>query len=160
MREPTPLRFAPWAPPLETYDTTFTGVQGQASSDTIYFERRPGAATRELFMVLEIPASATFVDASGRALSPGSVVRLSVEVDREVVRLSFGPHGSTFTSKPARLYIWWQNTDLQGRPGSGLQLWYSPESDGVWRASQTQVSAANAWVVADLYHFSNYAVAY
>ena len=157
---PTPLRFASWAPPLETYDTTFTLVQGAASSDTIYFMKRPGAATRELFMVLAIPATATFVDTSGRTLTPGSEVRLAVQVDRDVVRLSFGPHGSTFTRKPARLYIWWQNTDLQGRSGNGLELWYRPGAGSAWRALETQVSAAHTWLVADLYHFSNYAVAY
>src|SRR5262245_53710897 len=61
---PTPLRFASWAPPLETYDTTFMLVQGVASADTIYFKARPGTTERELFMVLAIPATATFVDAS------------------------------------------------------------------------------------------------
>lgn len=157
---PTPLRFASWAPPLETYDTTFTLVQGVPSSDTIYFKRRPGEATRELFMVLAIPWTATFVDSSGNTLAPGSEVRLSVQVDRDVVRLNFGPHGSTFTLKPARLYIWWQNTDLQGRSGTGLELWYRPETGSAWTALQTQVSASSKWLVADLYHFSNYAVAY
>ena len=157
---PTPLRFASWAPPLETYDTTFTLVQGLASSDTIYFTKRPGAVTREVFMVLAIPVSATFVDASGRTLAQGSEVRVSVQVDHDVVRLNFGPHGSTFTKKPARLYIWWQNTDLQGRSGSGLELWYSAGPGSAWSALDTQVSAAYTWLVADLYHFSNYAVAY
>jgi hypothetical protein len=157
---PTPLRFASWAPPLETYDTTFTLVQGVGSADTIYFQKRPGAATREIFMVLAIPPTAGFVDPSGRTLEPGSEVRLAVQVDRDVVRLNFGPHGSKFTRKPARLYIWWQNTDLQGRSGNGLQLWYRPGSGTAWTALEKQVSPAFTWLVADLYHFSNYAVAY
>ncbi len=158
--EPSPLRFASWAPPLETYDTSFTLMQGTASADTIYFRKRPGAATRELFMVLAIPATATFVDAAGKALAPGATVRLTVKVDRNVVKLDFGPHGSVFTKKPALLYIWWQNTDLQGRRGSDLQLWYQPGKGSPWSPLATQVSAAFTWVVAPLYHFSNYAVAY
>lgn len=157
---PAPLRFASWAPPLETYDTTFTLVQGVASADSIFFKKRPGASSRDLFMVLAIPVGATFVDAAGRPLSAGSTVRLTVKADRNVVKLNFGPHGSTFTRKPARLYIWWQNTDLQGRSGGGLQLWYQATTGTMWSALGTQVSAASTWLVADLYHFSNYAVAY
>jgi hypothetical protein len=158
--EPSPLRFASWAPPLETYDTSFTLVQGTAGADTIYFRKRPGATTRELFMVLAIPATATFVDAAGKALPPGATVRLTVKVDRNVVKLDFGPHGSIFTKKPALLYLWWQNTDLQGRRGSDLQLWYQPYKGVPWSPLTTQVSAAFTWVVAPLFHFSNYAVAY
>jgi hypothetical protein len=157
---PAPLRFAPWAPPLETYDTTFTLVQGTASADTIFFRPRAGETERELFMVLAVPATARFVDAAGRPLASGSTVFLTVKVDDKLVKLDFGPHGSTFTTKPARLSIWWQNTDLQGRSGSGLELWYQPTNNKSWSALATQVSTAFTWLVADLYHFSNYAVAY
>jgi hypothetical protein len=157
---PEPLRFASWAPPLETYDTSFTLVQGTASADTIYFKKRPGASSRELFMVLVLPQTTTFVDPAGHPLRAGSTVRLTVKVDKNVVRLDFGPHGSTFTRKPALLYVWWQNTDLQSRRGNDLQLWYQPNKDAAWNALATQVSAEFTWLVAPLYHFSNYAVAY
>lgn len=157
---PAPLRFASWAPPLETYDTSFTLVQGVAQADTIYFRKRPGAATRELFMVLAIPASAAFVDAAGKPLATGSTVKLRVKVDQQYVKLDFGPHGSTFAQKPAWLYIWWQNTDLQSRRGSDLQLWYRAVAGTGWTPLATQVSAEHTWIAAALSHFSNYAVAY
>ena len=157
---PTPLRFASWAPPLETYDTTFTLVQGAAQSDTIYFRRRHGAAEREPFMVLAIPATARFVDAAGQPLADGSSVQLTVKIDRERVKLEFGPHGSTFSKWPALLYIWWQNTDLQMRRGTDLHLWYQGEAGATWNPVETAVSASPAWIIAPLFHFSNYAVAY
>ena len=158
--EPSPVRFASWAPPLETYDASFTLVQGTASADTIFFQKRPGATEREPFMVLAIPATASFVDAAGVPLAKGSTVRLTVKVDREFVRLDFGPHGSRFVKKPALLYIWWQNTDLQKRRPGDLHLWYQAEAGATWSALETDVSAASTWLVAPLFHFSNYAVAY
>jgi hypothetical protein len=86
-------------------------------------------------------------------------VRLTVHTDQETVQLNFGPHGSTF-KKPAKLQIFWLYTDLLGQLASGLNLWYQPEVGTAWSPLATQVDLQDQWLVSDLYHFSNYAVAF
>jgi hypothetical protein len=156
----TPLRFLPWAPPLQTYDTVFTIVQGRASADTIYFRPGPLNRLRLPFMVLTTPRTAQFVDSTGTPLRQGSTVRLTVHVDSVYMQLNFGPHGSSFTKTPAKLQVFWLFTDLLGHPGSGLDLWYQPDATTAWSALPTTIDLQNCWLLSDLYHFSNYRVAF
>lgn len=155
----TPLRFAAWAPPLETYDTAFTLAQGKASSDTLYF-RKNQFGIRMPYMVISTPSSAQFVDASGNPLPKGSSVKLTVHADSQFIQLNFGPHGSTFSKNPATVQVSWFYIDLSGLSGSNLQLWYQPEVNTTWNPLVTQVDLQFYWLVSTLDHFSNYAVAY
>lgn len=156
----TPLAFASWAPPLETYDTTFVVTQGKASADTIYFRKRPEDLLRVPYMVLAVPATAQFVDASGYPLPRGTKVNLTVQADTRYVLLNFGPHGSTFSKTPATLKVFWLYTDLLGRWGGDLKMWYQPDANTAWSSLATQVDLEFCWLTSDLTHFSNYAVAY
>jgi hypothetical protein len=155
----TPLRFASWAPRLETYDTAFVVIQGTASSDTLYF-RKDQFGIRMPYMVINTPRDAQFVDASGIRLSKGSSVKLTVHADSQFIQLNFGPHGSTFSKNPATVQVSWFYIDLAGMSGSSLQLWYQPEVNTTWNPLTTQVDLQFYWLVSTLDHFSNYAVAY
>ncbi len=157
---PTLLRFASWAPQLATYDTTFVLRQGRAGSDTIYFQKGPYNPVPVPFLVLTTPRDAQFVDPYGNPLPKGSEVLLTVRVDRDYVRLEFGPHGSTFSKNPAQLKIFWLYTDLLNRLGSDLRLWYQPVAGADWSPLATTVNLESWWLVSDLTHFSNYAVAF
>jgi hypothetical protein len=155
----TPLRFASWAPRLETYDTAFTITQGKASSDTLWF-RKNAFGVRMPYMVISTSKDAQFVDASGNPLPKGSSVKLTVKADSQFVQLNFGPHGSTFSKNPAIVQVSWFYIDLSGMSGSNLQLWYQPEVNTTWNPLTTQVDLQFYWLVSTLDHFSNYAVAY
>ena len=155
----TPMRFAAWAPRLETYDTTFMVTQGKAAADTLYF-RKDAWGIRMPYMVLTVPKDAQFVDASGKPVANGSTVKLTVHADSQLVQLNFGPHGSTFSKNPATVKVSWFYTDLMGMSGSNLQLWYQPEVNTTWNPLATQVDLQFYWLVSTLDHFSNYAVAY
>lgn len=156
---PTPLRFAAWAPPLETYDTSFTVVQGRASSDTLYFQRDANGL-RMPYLVITVPSNAQFVDPSGNPVPRGGSVNLTVQADSQFVQVNFGPHGSTFSKNPAVVEVSWFYTDLMGRPASDLRLWYQPDVNTAWSPLATQVDLQFYWAVSKLEHFSNYAVAY
>jgi hypothetical protein len=155
----TPMRFAAWAPQLETYDTTFMVTQGKAAADTLYF-RKDAWGIRMPYMVLTVPKDAQFVDASGKPVANGTSVKLTVHADSQLVQINFGPHGSTFSKNPATVKVSWFYTDLMGMSGSNLQLWYQPEVNTTWNPLATQVDLQFYWLVSTLDHFSNYAVAY
>jgi hypothetical protein len=156
---PTLLRFAAWAPRLETYDTTYLVTQGKAAADTLYF-RKGSLGARMPYMVLTVPKDAQFVDASGNPVSKGTIVKLTVHADSQFVQLNFGPHGSTFGTNPATVKVSWFYTDLMGKLGSDLKLWYQPNVNTAWNPLATQVDLKFYWLVSTLEHFSNYAVAY
>jgi hypothetical protein len=155
----TPLQFASWAPPLETYDTTFTVVQGRASSDTLHFQKNAFGA-RMPFLVIDLPKDAQFVDASGQPVRNGASVNLTVHADKQYIQVNFGPHGSTFSKNPATVKVSWFYTDLLGHSASTLKLWYQPDVNTTWNPLATQVDLQFYWLVSTLDHFSNYAVAY
>lgn len=159
--ELTPLRLASWAPPLETYDTTFLAVQGRASTHALYFEKQSWQPTRLKYMELSIPPGAQFVDASGNPVAKGTVVPITVHADSGVVRFEFGPHGSSFSlRKPATLSVWWLFADLGSLSGAGLNVWYQPNCSESWNQLDTQVDVQGGYLTAPIHHFSNYAVAW
>jgi hypothetical protein len=156
---PTLMRFASWAPRLETYDTTFLVTQGKAAADTLYF-KKDAYGLRMPYMVLNVPRDAQFVDPSGKPVPNGAIVKLTVHADSQFVQINFGPHGSTFSKNPATVKVSWFYTDLLGKSGSALKLWYQPEVNTTWNPLATQVDLQFYWLVSTLDHFSNYAVAY
>lgn len=158
---PTVLRLADWAPPLTTYDTTFYAVQGRPSSHALYFRQQPWELVPVKYMQLDIPSGAEFVDADGNVVPRGTIVPITVHADSGIVSFEFGPHGSRFsTRKPALLSVWWLYADLQSLFASGLKIWYQADSTQPWGALDTQVDLAGGYLVASIYHFSNYAVAW
>ena len=155
----TPLRFAAWAPPAGDLRHHLHGDAGQGSSDTLFFQK-DAFGMRMPYMVLSLPKDAQFVDASGKPVPNGSIVKLTVQADSQFVQLNFGPHGSTFSKNPATVKVSWFYIDLMGMAGSNLQLWYQPEVNTTWNPLATQVDLQFYWLVSTLDHFSNYAVAY
>jgi len=152
--EPRVLQFADWAPRLQTYDTTFVTYQGWRENLVIYFE------DWVQFMILEIPPDAEFVDSEGRPLSDGDRVEIRVQADSSKIHLEFGPHGSTFTGrKPVKLWVWYKYSDLADSPEK-LAVWYRSTNDDKWGALPTEISKSGGWLKTNLYHFSNYLVAW
>lgn len=158
--EPTALRFLDGAPPLATYDTTFTVVQGTASLNEIYFVRKRADLDPVAFMQLSIPADAQFADSTGAPVPNGSTVRLTVHADSVYVRFEFSPHGSTFTSTPATLKVHYGHTNLAGGAEGDLKIWYQPDASTAWSALPTTVEVVNKKLRIRLDHFSNYRVAF
>jgi len=151
---PAPLRFLPDAPRLRTYDTTFVAHQGWKQSFVIFHE------DGNYFMVLDVPASAQFVDADGNPVPDGAEVELRARVDSASVSFEFGPHGSYFTgSRPVLLWVYLKYVDV-GSSGGLPNIWYQADATLPWAVLPTTADRAGNWLKVELRHFSNYAVAY
>jgi hypothetical protein len=156
----TPLTFAAGTPPLTTYDTVFVFKQGNDGTHRIFFKGNGVGADTVAFMRLTIPKFAQFVDAAGNPLPDGQKVNLTVHVDSLTLSIQFGPHGSTFTKKPAILQLNYGRANLAGIDPSMLTVWYQPDVTTAWSVTPTAVDVVGKWLTISLDHFSNYAVAY
>jgi hypothetical protein len=157
------IRHTAEAPPLQTYDTTFTAIQGQGNTFVVFYENpwtvydTPG----DWFMRLDIPSDGQFVDENGVPYSYGEPVAITASIDPSEFFVRFGPHGSTFQGrKPAVLSFNTQFADLGGVDIKNLVLWYQPSNGEDWAAQPTAVDAKKNRIQTDLLHFSNYAVAW
>ena len=149
-----PMRFLPDAPRLKTYDTTFVAHQGWKQSFVIF--HRDG----NYFMVLDVPASAQFIDADGNPLPAGAEVGIRARVDSTLVSFEFGPHGSYFTgSRPVMLWVYLKYVEVGSINGTP-DIWYQADATQPWSPMGATADKAGNWLKIELRHFSNYAVAY
>jgi hypothetical protein len=146
---PNFLKFAPWAGPLETYNTSFPVTVGTASSFTVNFKNSPFP-----FMKIEIPANADFFGASGLPLKNGTRVTVTVTIDSVYATVRFTQRN------PAKLYLNYYALDLGGKLPSQLAIWYQPDPTVDWSAQPTDIDVSWMWLIIPLYHFSDYAIAY
>lgn len=152
---PAVLTFAPWAPALATYDTSFAVVVGTASTHTVSFK-----GSLIPFLKLEIPASATFFDANGAVLPLGAKVDVRTQIDRVNAAVRFGPHGTLFSQQPAQVSLNYFALDLAGHRPDQLSIWYQPNDLTDWDEQSTKLDVELWWLTAPILHFSNYAVSY
>ena len=111
-------------------------------------------------MQLEIPRDAQFVDEDGVLLADGDDVEITVTLDPSLFFVQFGPHGSSFTgNKPAKLTFNYSNS-AAGFVETDLVVMYQPEAGTTWAEESTQITMRKTKLEIDLYHFSNYAVAW
>ena len=153
---PPVLRFAAWAPPLSSYDTSFAVVVGTASTHQIMFK-----GTSIPFLKLELPTSAVFFDANGVALNAGTRVAVTTQIDRVNAAVRFGPHGTLFSERaPAKVSLNYFALDLAGRRPDQLTIWYQPDDVTAWDPQSTRLDVQLWWLGANISHFSNYAISY
>ena len=153
---PPVVRFAAWAPPLTTYDTSFAVVVGTASTHQVMFK-----GTSIPFLKLEIPTSAVFFDANGVALPQGARAVVTTQIDRVNAAVRFGPHGTLFSDRlPAKISLNYFGLDLAGRRPEQLTIWYQPNDMTAWDPQSTRLDVQLWWLGANISHFSNYAVSY
>ncbi len=149
------------APPLLTYSTSFTAIQGQANTFIVFYEDEwnPGMQG-DWFLKLNIPRDGQLLDENGNPAAPGDTVQITVEIDPSLFFVRFGPHGSSFNgNKPATLqfnYAYAQG----GWNQNDLAVWYQPADGEAWNEEPTEVNTKKNRVLINLYHFSNYAVAW
>jgi hypothetical protein len=153
----TVIGFAPSAPPLATYDTSFVVTVGKVFRASVLF-----ADGKTPFLQLTIPKDAQFFDAAGNPLRSDDTVRVALRIDSTYASIQFGPRGTLFlgTKGPALMAINYRFLDFGARAPTAMSIWYQPESGGVWTALATQIDITNKWLYALIYHFSNYAIAY
>ena len=149
------------APPLLTYSTSFAAVQGEGDTFIVFYEDEwnPGMQG-DWFLKLNIPSDAQFVDELGNPVAEGDTVVVTVDIDPSLFFVRFGPHGSTFAgNKPATLQFNYSYAE-SGWNENDLAVWYQPTEGESWNEEPTQIDKKKNRVTIELYHFSNYAVAW
>lgn len=176
------LRTHPRAPAgkslvLETYTASFWAVSGEHRFIQINYvgsENDYGNGDGVLpFLRLDIPPLALKRLPDGSRIAWGDSVLITVSVDPLRIAVSLEPSGLRFSERdPATLQIWY--TGAGGDLNSDgvvdeqdayieqklLSLWYQKKPGWPWRKITTQHSMADKWFVAELKHFSGYAVSY
>ncbi|HEX6058642.1 MAG TPA: hypothetical protein VFZ11_06450 [Gemmatimonadaceae bacterium] len=111
--ELTILRMAADAPPLETYDTTFTAIRGVNSELRIDYEPLPGESSGEEFLRFELDNATLVNDEHGDPIPIGGSIEIRVRiVDPARLEFEFQPAGLRFNAaEPAQLRIRYANAD-------------------------------------------------
>jgi hypothetical protein len=165
----TMLRHSPDAPPLMSYDTSFTAVQGERTEFVLHYVNPYVVALSydrwELvgswFMRVSIPKDAELLDETGLPAAVGDSVEITVLVDQEQFLVEFGPHGSTFLGKkPALLEFSLEFAELVELDPDMLDIWYRADAMGEWNALGTRFDKRGTKLQAPIHHFSGYAVAW
>jgi hypothetical protein len=151
------------APRLMTYDTTFTAIQGQGNTFVVFYQN-PWTTENtqgDWFMKLDVPSDAQFVNEWGEPYADGAVVEITVLIDETRFFVQFGPHGSTFLGKqPAVLMFNYLYADLGDVDPANLKVFYQPSANTEWAAQTSVIEKKGNRILLDIYHFSNYAVAW
>jgi hypothetical protein len=158
------IRQAADAPALMTYSASFTAIQGEGNTFVVFYENpwTDDGTQGDWFMKLDIPADAQLLRADGTAAVYGDAIEITVQIDPSLFFAQFGPHGSQFDGRrPAQLSFNLEFAEpLSRQAQDDLQAWYQPEVGEQWTPRATTVDLKRNKVILDLYHFSNYAIAF
>ncbi len=151
------------APGLVAYDTTFSVVQGDGHEFILEYDSTGVSQSPEndrWFLKLVLPSEAKYVDSTGRAVAQGDTAQITVRVKQGRFAVELGPDGTQFPSNPAALMFNYGFADVGAKNVNELFVWYQPESGQQWTAQRTTIDRDEFTIIAELEHFSNYAVAW
>ena len=159
--ELTVIAQAPYAPPLETYDTSFIAIVGRPTSFRVHYENVATWARPPVFMEITIPRDAQLVRPDGTAHAKGDSVAVNVTIHPERFEFVFQPHGSTFTGrKPVTVWLSLRYADFGSMSPELLRVWYQATEVDDWTTADTEVDPGFLSLTMKLRHFSGYAIAW
>jgi hypothetical protein len=166
------LRQAPTAPQLQTYRVSFWAKRGTQTTIFVNYRRAPGQWLPDPFLRFKVPINGLVAGAGGVPLDRRDSVRITLTIDSVTFKVDFLPPGVVFSkSSPARLAIWYQNADPD-LDGDGdvdaadqtleeqLAIWYRGTKADGWKQLWSNNDTMQQYVATELYHFSQYAVAW
>ena len=151
---------------LTAYQATFWAVNGQTRSLQINYS---GGGGTQRFLLLTT-TNPTYAPGQG-TLAVGDSVLVTTTVDPKNVLVDLQPTGMLFGT-PGKLKIWYGGAggDLNGDGVVNstdamiaqqlLGIWYQEGSTAPWVQIAATKSLTEQWVESNLYHFSNYSVAF
>ena len=159
--ELTVITHAPYAPPLETYDTSFTVVVGRPTTFRVHYEHVDGWARPPVFLEITIPRDAQLVRPDGTAHANGDSVAVPLTIHPERFEFVFQPHGSSFTGrKPATVWLSLRYADVGSMSPELLRVWYQATDEDEWTTADTEIDPGFLSLTMKLRHFSGYAIAW
>ena len=167
--ELTFLRLAENAPALANTSVTFAHVQGQDSEERIYFVGQPAD---DEFLRFRIDDDTRVRRPDGRLLAAGESIEITIRiVDQARLIFEFEPSGLRFEGRPAELKLDFENADDDLDDDGSIDdddaaarsalSWWRQEAPGLpWFRMASFVFDEIDEIEADVFGFTNYAVAY
>ena len=166
------LQQSPTAPRLQTYQVSFWAKRGVQRTVYVNYRRRPYQWFPDPFLRFRIPINGLVAGADGVPLDRGDSVRITLTIDTVNFNVDFQPSGVVFSnSSPAQLAIYYENAnpDLNGDGvvdaadqtlREQMAIWYRASKAGAWKQVGSKNDTSEEVVTAELFHFSQYAVAW
>ncbi|HEV8263723.1 MAG TPA: hypothetical protein VGQ06_02150 [Gemmatimonadales bacterium] len=166
------LRQSPTAPQLQAYRVSFWARRGTQTTVFVNYRRAAGEWLPDPFLRFRIPINGLAAGAGGAPLDRGDSVLITLTIDTVLFKVDFQPSGVVFSkSRPAQLAIWYQDADPDLN-GDGvldatdamlqeqLAIWSQGTHTDGWKQLSSKNFTMQQYVATELYHFSQYAVAW
>jgi hypothetical protein len=148
------------APALGATQVSFWAVQGSNSKARLQYQSAAGQEA-ETFLEFNINPKTQLVDPTGHPLAPGDSILITINAVPGDLAATFAPEGLVFSGKKLpELSISYAYGDVPVDPAIQLAVWYVPSDGGPLQQQPSVIDQSDQTVVADIHHFSNYAVAY
>jgi hypothetical protein len=166
------LQQAPTAPPLETYQVSFWARHDRESTVAVDYRPAAGQSVGQPFLRFRIPKFGLKYGPDSTRLEGTDSVLITLTIDSLNLSVDFQPSGVVFSDVfSAGLVMWYVNAnpDLNGDAVVDStdqmlegQLALSEESTKLngWFKVATRNDVTDKYVATDVYHFSQYAVAW
>jgi hypothetical protein len=166
------LQQAPTAPPLETYQVSFWARHDKESTVAVNYLPAAGQSVGQPFLRFRIPKFGLKYGPDGRRLWGSDSVLITLTIDSLQLSVDFQPSGVVFSDVfSAGLVMWYVNAnpDLNGDGvvnstdqmlEQQLALSEEPTKVSGWFKTATRNDTTQKFVATDVYHFSQYAVAW
>lgn len=166
------LRQARTAPPLETYRVSFWARHDKESTVAVNYLPAAGQSFGQPFLRFRIPKFGLKWGPNGTRLEGTDSVLITLTIDSLKLSVDFQPSGVVFSDVfSAGLVMWYVNAnpDLNGDGvvnstdqmlEQQLALSEGPTKLNGWFKTATRNDTTQKFVAADVYHFSQYAVAW
>lgn len=166
------LQQAPTAPPLETYQVSFWARHDRESTVAVDYQPAAGQSVGQPFLRFRIPKFGLKYGPDGARLEGTDSVLITLVIDSLKLAVDFQPSGVVFSDVlSAGLVVWYVNAnpDLNGDGvvdstdqmlEGQLTLSEEPTKVNGWFKVATKNDTSQKFVATDVYHFSQYAVAW
>jgi hypothetical protein len=166
------LQQAQTAPPLETYQVSFWARHDRESTVGVNYLPAAGQSVGQPFLRFRIPKFGLKYGPDGRRFEGTDSVLITMTIDSLKLSVDFQPSGVVFSDVfSAGLVMWYVNANPDlNRDGvvdstdqmleQQLALSEEPTKLNGWFKTATRNDTTQKFVAADVYHFSQYAVAW
>lgn len=167
------LRLAADAPPPSTTSVSFWAVRGRDREVSLWLRPRAGRSDSLELLKFKVPANALLAYPDGRPFAANDSVRIGIRVvDLSRLVFEFTPSGLRFSpSQPAELEIEFGECDddvnRDGRVDTNddiarrsFAIWRQSSVGQPWERLSSVVDFDDDEVEADIFRFSNHAIAY
>jgi hypothetical protein len=166
------LQQAPTAPPLETYQVSFWARHDRESTVAVNYRPAAGQSVGQPFLRFRIPKFGLKWGPDGARLYGSDSVFITLTIDTLKLSVDFQPSGVVFSDLfSAGLVVWYVNAnpDLNGDGvvdstdqtlEGQLALSEEPTKVNGWFKLATKNDTTQKYVATNVYHFSQWAVAW